>query len=59
MEVMARVCRAGTILFLAQHQAIGAQNVVETVTANLELVPKILTAQYQKFPTACLWQTVI
>ena len=58
MEMMAGVCRTGTILFPAQHQAIGAQNVVEAVTANLELVAKILTAQYQKLSTACLWQTV-
>jgi hypothetical protein len=59
MEVMTRVCCAGTILFLAQHQAIGAQNVVETVTAYPELVAKIPTAQYKKLSTACLWQTVI
>jgi hypothetical protein len=59
MEVMARVCRAGTILFLAQHQSIGAQDVVETVAAYPELVAKIPTAQYQKLSTACLGQTVI
>jgi hypothetical protein len=52
MEVMARICRAGTILFLSQHHAIGTQYVIETVTAYPELVAKILTAEYQKLSTA-------
>ena len=50
---------AGAVLPLAEHQPIGAQHVVEAVTANLELVAEILTAQGAQLAAAALRQAIL
>ena len=59
MEVVARVRRTGTVLPLAEHQPIGTQHIVEAVTADLELVAEILTAQGTQLAAAALRQPVL
>ena len=59
MEVMARVCRARTVLSFAQHQAVGAKDIVETVPSNLELIAKVFLAQGKQLTAAALRQPIL
>lgn len=59
MEVMAGVRRTRAVSLLPEHQPVGAQYVVETVTPDPELTAEILTAQRQKLTAPRTGQPVI
>lgn len=56
--VMDGVRRPGPVALLAQHQAVGAQNVVEAVAPKDELHAEVLTAEFKELTAACLWKVV-
>ena len=56
--LMVGVRRPGLVAFPAKHQAIGAQHVIETVASEGELLPKVLSAEFQKLAAAGLGQVV-
>ena len=56
--VVAGVRRPGPVALLSQHQAVGAQHVVETVAAKGKLHTEVLSTEVQKLTAASLGQVV-